>query len=295
MEPISIVAVAVIVGATAFALFRKALLSFVYAVAILLVYALQVVSAPGGFVIGSPISRELGLVAGPGFGTVVSSWITFEFVHGSETHVLLNLFGLILISPTFEERIGSLRWVILFFVGGAFGALVFLLVHMAETVILVGASAGIFAVFGAYGRLYPRDRVTLFLPIPGMPALPVIQVVVLFLAVEMLIGVLLASGIAWEGHAGALLFGFGAAPLVMRLPLPGRRLPRLRSLGEWRNLATSPDLVRILEEAERADLPETREAWVEKFVSAARCPKCGGPLRIRFGRLVSPCGWKNPP
>lgn len=294
MEPISIAAVGVIVAATAYAFVRKALLSLVYAVAILAVYALQVISAPFGFVVASPIATELGLFTGPGVSTSAYAWLTFEFVHGSVTHVLLNLFGLILISPTFEERIGSLRWAILFFVGGAFGALVFVLVHASQPVLLVGASAGVLAAFGAYGRLYPRDRVTLFLPLPGMPALPVIQVVVLFLALEMVLGVVLSDGIAWEAHAGALAFGFATAPTVMRLPLPGRRSPRLRALAGLRDLAATPDLARILDEAEHADLPETREAWIEKFVSTARCPRCGGPLRARFGRLTSDCGWRQP-
>jgi membrane associated rhomboid family serine protease len=293
VDPISIAAVALIVAATAYAFARRSLLSLTYAVTILAIFALQAISAPSGFVIASPIAIDLGLFTGPSVSADPYSWVTFEFVHGSVTHVLLNLFGLILISPTFEERIGSLRWAILFFIGGAFGALVFVLVHAAQTVLLVGASAGILASFGAYGRLYPRDRVTLFLPLPGMPALPVIQVVVLFLALELVLGVLLPGGIAWEAHAAALAFGLGAAPLVMRMPLPGRRKPRLQSLGGWHDLATTPDLVRILEEAERADLPETREAWVEKFVFEARCPKCGGPLRLRFGRLASQCGWRK--
>ncbi|TLZ43050.1 MAG: rhomboid family intramembrane serine protease [Methanobacteriota archaeon] len=292
MEPVSIAALGVVGLATVYAFVRKALLSLVYGVTILLVFALQVISAPGPveLVSKAPVTMELGLrVASP----TTWSWLTFEFVHGSQTHVVLNLLGLILISPTFEERIGSARWALLFFVGGAFGALVFVLVHLGQPILLVGASAGIFAVFGAYGRLYPRDRVSLFLPLPGLRPLPVIQVVVLFLALEAVLGVLLPGGIAWEGHAGALVFGFAAAPAIMRLPLPGRRSPRLRSLAGWKDLATTFELVRILEEAERADLAETREAWVEKFVAAARCPQCGGPLRLRFGRLTSKCGWRR--
>jgi membrane associated rhomboid family serine protease len=292
MEPASIAAIGLIVATTAYGFLRKALLSLVYAITILAIYALQVMTTPPQGL--SPVASDLGILIGPGLAPAPFSWITFEFVHASETHVLLNLVGLILISPRFEERIGSVRWAILFFAGGAFGAFVFVLVHAGSSVgeLLVGASAGIFAALGGYGRLYPRDRVTLFLPLPGMPALPVVQVVVLFLALELILGVLLPSGIAWEGHAGALLFGFAAAPAVVRLPLPGRPT-RLRSLAGWRDLATTPELVHLLEEAESADLPETREPWVEKFVASAKCPRCGGPLRLRFGRLRSDCGWRR--
>src|SRR6266568_1746155 len=92
-----------------------------------------------------------------------------------------------------------------------------------------------------------------------------------------------------------IAFGFALAPAILRLPIPGRisrPMGPARLLG-LRDLATTPDLRHILEEAERADLPETRDAWIEKFAATARCPSCGGPLRIRLGRLVSDCGWKH--
>ncbi len=263
MQPVSVAAIGVIVLATAYGFVRKAPLSLIYAVAILAVFALQVSSSALGFVRLSPVTFELGLFAAPGLPPAPWSWITFEFVHASETHIFLNLLGLILISPTLEERIGSARWAILFFVGGATGALVFLLVHFGDAILLVGASAGIFAVFGAYGRLYPRDRIALFLPIPGIPTLPVVEVVVIFLVLE---------------------------PVFMRLPLRGGR-GRLIPVKGIQDLATTSELQRILKEAEEADLPETREAWIESFVRAARCPRCAGPLRRRFGRIVSDCGW----
>jgi len=291
VEPASLAAVAVIILATGYALVRKAPLSLVYGVAILAVYALEVTTSSFGFVQSSGVVRDLGLAFLRGDLPAPWSWITFEFVHASELHVFLNLLGLILISPTFEERVGTFRWAILFFAGGAFGALVFVLVHLAGPVLLVGASAGIFATFGAYGRLFPRDRVTLFLPIPGIPSLPALQIVVLFLIVELVLSAFGPTGIAWEAHAGALVFGFGAGPLTMRLPLPGGR-SRLVPVRGLRDLATTPDLRRLLDDTERADLPETREAWVDAFVRTARCPKCGGPLRRRFGRIVSDCGWR---
>ncbi len=290
MQPASLAAIAVIVLATAYGLVRKAPLSLIYAVAILAVYALQVATSAFGLVLLSPVTFELGLFAGPGLPPAPWSWITFEFVHASETHIFLNVLGLILISPTLENRIGSARWAILFFVGGAAGALVFLLVHLGTSVLLVGASAGIFAVFGAYGRLYPRDRIALFLPIPGIPSLPVVEVVVVFLVLETLLGFLGPLGIAWETHVAALIFGFATAPRFMRLPLRGGR-GRLISVKVIEDLATTPELQRILKEAAQADLPETREAWIESFVRAARCPRCAGPLHRRFGRIVSDCGW----
>ena len=292
MHPASLAAIAVIVLATAYGFVRKAPLSLMFAVAILAVYALQVATSSFGFVLSSPVVSDLGLAAARGSAPAPWTWITFEFVHASETHIFLNLLGLILISPTLEERIGSGRWAIVYFVGGAVGALVFLLVHFGVRVLLVGASAGIFAAFGAYGRLYPRDRIALFLPLPGVPSLPVIEVVVIFLALEGLLGFLGPLGIAWEAHVGALVFGFATAPFFMRIPLRGGR-GRLSPVNALKDLATSPELQRIFHEAEHADLPETRDAWIESFVQTARCPRCAGPLRRRFGRITSDCGWRR--
>lgn len=292
MNPASLAAIAVIVLATAYGFVRKAPLSLMFAVAILAVYALQVATSAFGFVLASPVVFDLGLYAARGSPPAPWTWITFEFVHASETHIFRNLLGLILISPTLEERIGSPRWAIVYFVGGAVGALVFLLVHFGVSVLLVGASAGIFAAFGAYGRLYPRDRIALFLPIPGVPSFRVIEVVVIFLALEGLLSFLGPLGIAWEAHVGAVVFGFAAAPWFMRLPLGGGR-GRLVPINALEDLATSPELERIFHEAERADLPETRDAWIESFIRAARCPRCGGPLRRRFGRITSECGWRR--
>jgi membrane associated rhomboid family serine protease len=274
VETASVAAIGILVLATAYAFVRKALLSLTYAIAILAVYVLQVTSGLFGIALFSPIVFELGLVSLPGLPPSPWSWLTFEFVHGSEWHVFLNLLGLVFISPTFEERIGSPRWALLYYAGGAFGAFAFLTIHLGQLIVLVGASAGISAVFGAYARLYPRDRVTLFLPIPGMPAIPVAQLVVIFLVLEVLLGLVGPSGIAWEAHAAGIAFGFAAAPAVMRLPIPGRR-----------RAGKAPPI--------HADLPETRDAWMQKFVASARCPRCGGPLRMRFGRLASPCGWRR--
>src|SRR2546428_3734052 len=140
-----------------------------FAVAILAVYALQVATSSFGFVLSSPVVSDLGLAAARGSAPAPWTWITFEFVHASETHIFLNLLGLILISPTLEERIGSGRWAIVYFVGGAVGGLVFLLVHFGGTGLLVGAPARTFAGLVPLGRALPAGRASLFFPTPRGP------------------------------------------------------------------------------------------------------------------------------
>jgi membrane associated rhomboid family serine protease len=289
VSPTSYVAIVVIVGAVVYGFVRKTLQSFTLGIAVLVVFILQVYSRDG-------IVPELQLSWTGGVLSPLYSWVTYEFLHASLSHLLFNLLALLLIAPSFEERIGSVRFVVLFFVGGIVGAAGFLALNIGSSLALVGASASISSVFGAYGRLFPRDKVQLFIPIPGVPSLPVIDVVIAFLVIETALSILgpysgLGS-IAWQAHVIAMAFGFAAAPVVKLLPTGPARLAHLPRIAGWAALATTSELRAILEEAERADVPEVRQAWIEKLVRAARCPQCGGPLRRRLGSVVSSCGWR---
>jgi len=224
------------------------------------------------------------------------TFFTTIFVHAGLTHLLFNLLGFLLITPVLEERIGSLRWALVFFLGAAFGQLLFFVARLAfgsPTFLLVGASGGLMAVLGAFARLYPRERVTLFLPIPGVPTVPVIWLAIGYLLLSF---VFVAggpgSGIAHEAHIGGLAFGFAAAPLVMRVP--AKKAARLAAVdpSPLESLATTRELRQILEELRAADVPEVRAAWLEEFAARALCPKCTGPLRHRRGTLSSTCGWR---
>ncbi len=296
-DPLSYVAMAVMAGSVVYSYWRKALLTFTLVFACTAVFALEIVS-------NDAIWVDLALYRLLFVPPVLSPpWtlLTYQFIHANLSHLLLNVLAMIFIAPVFEDRIGSLRFGVIYFVGGVLGGAGFLLLNLSQSVTLIGASASISAIFGAYGRLYPRDRVTLFLPIPGMPSFRVIDVVIGFILLETVLSLLpdflggglgVLSGIAWQAHVIGAAFGFAAAPLVMRIPSKRLRPLKKISFASWRSLATTPELRGILEEAERADLPEIREAWLEKFVAAMRCPQCGGPVKRSFGRLTSPCGWK---
>ncbi len=294
-DPLSLVAIAVIAGALLYSYWRKALLTFTITVACCIIFGLEVAANGNGLLMDLSLYARV-----PGFPPFSPPWtfVTYQFLHASPQHLLFNILALVLIAPVFEERIGSLRFGLLYFAGGIVGAAGFVVANLSGAFILVGASASISSVIGAYGRLYPRDRVQLFLPIPGMPSIPMIDLVIGFLFLETALSFVGGSipifgAVAWVAHVVAMLFGLAVAPLVMRIPVGRQRPLRRMSFDAMRALATTPELRSILEETERADLPEIRDAWVEKFVKAMRCPQCGGLVKKRFGRLTSPCGWRG--
>ncbi len=85
------------------------------------------------------------------------SIVTYMFLHGSITHILFNMVALYFFGPRVEARMGSQRFLVLYFVSGISGALLSLLLAPGSAVI--GASAAIFGVMLAFARYWPRDKI----------------------------------------------------------------------------------------------------------------------------------------
>ncbi len=52
------------------------------------------------------------------------------------------------------------------------------------------------------------------------------------------------------------------------------------SQSALRRLATTPELKAMLRRIEDEEIADVRSAWVEQFLSQARCPTCGSRLRV---------------
>src|SRR2546428_9810561 len=284
-------------AAMAYAAWRKSPLSLALAVAMPSTFALGVLADrldPGSgldrFWLDLAVYRVGPYHSGP------LAYVTMMFLHANLFHLLFNLAFLILLGPLLEDRIGPLRWGILFFVGGIVASLVFEAIHIqeAEGYALLGASGALSSVFGAFGRLYPRERISMWIPIP-LPPMPAIYYVIGFIVVQFLLSVAnLGVGfgnVAWEAHVAALAFGFAAASLRIRIPSRDTA-ERLRHFSVLRPLAKGLELEEILEHLSREPLREAQLAWLEKFATKASCPECGKPLRFRRGGLRSECGGK---
>ncbi len=295
VDPVSIVATLTIPAAIGYAWWRKAPLCLTLAVAMLASFALGALA--GLLDPRSGLDRfwtDLALWRlGPDHSGPLS-YITMMFLHANLFHLLFNLLFVIGLGPLFEDRVGPLRWGVLFFVGGVFANLVFEAVNYASPFyVLLGASGGLSAVFGAFGRLYPRERVSMWILFP-LPAMPVIYLVIGFILVQLLLS-LVAFGpllaVAWVAHAAGAAFGFAVAPVVMRIPSKRRPREKRRDFSALKPLLRGPDLDEIYGHLSGETLPEARQAWLERFALRASCPQCGKPLRYSRGAMRSECGW----
>ena len=146
--------------------------------------------------------------------TDVQPWrmLTSGFLHSMSNplHLLLNMYMLYLFGRVLEPALGRWRFLLLYLlaiVGGSLGVL--LLAHPFTFV--VGASGGIFGLFGALFVLQRRL---------GQPIAPI----AVLIAINLVFG-FIVPGIAWQAHLGGLVTGALVA-LAYTLAPRDRRGPR---------------------------------------------------------------------
>jgi membrane associated rhomboid family serine protease len=174
-------------------------------------------------------SSILGEGAFPG-GIAADLWtfVTYAFLHGSWSHLILNSVWLLAFGTPVARRFGTMRFLAFFAVTAAGGALAHLAVHAGMRVPMVGASAAIsgfmaaamrFAFLrGGPLRLIGNDQNDAY----RVPALPLVAVlrdprVLMFLAVWFGLNLLFGltswgvdgadQAIAWQAHIGGFVAG----------------------------------------------------------------------------------------
>jgi len=201
--------------------------------------------------------------------------LTSMYTHAGMGHLFFNLLGLIVIGVVFEQKIGTRPYILLYILTGICGSLAFAAMRWpGPDVIAVGASGAIFGILGGFTRLFPRERF-MFFPFPV--ALPIWALVAGYLVLQLVL-IPTASGVAVEAHIGGLIAGVLLAPLVVKLPAPQGKVKMATSAPNLRKLATTTELKSMLKRIEDETVPDVKQAWIDHFVSKARCPQCGAPI-----------------
>ncbi len=134
--------------------------------------------------------------------SMVIAPFTYAFLHGGLLHLALNGVMLAVMGQVLEPRLGKVKFFLVFTIGVIGGAMVHALIGGAADVPLVGASAGVGALYGAgmvlHGRgvyLGPNSRILVALTA--------------FFVVTNLLGLILPmlSNIAYAAHLGGFIAG----------------------------------------------------------------------------------------
>jgi len=133
--------------------------------------------------------------------------VSYAFLHGGIGHLFFNMLGLWMFGSELERLWGQRRyWQ--FLLAGVLTAAIAQLVITALTgsrVPTVGASGGLYALLLAFGMLFPnRVIMPLFPPIPMKAR----TFVIVFGALELLLGLMDVGGVAHFAHLGGMVGGF---------------------------------------------------------------------------------------
>jgi len=177
---------------------------------------------------------QAGVLGSP--GSQPATWetaFTSMFMHASFLHILGNMVFLGIFGPSVEDRIGRLRFLAFYLLGGLVALAAQVLVGPDSTSPTIGASGAIAAVLGGYILMYPRARVISLVFIVffvTLVELPAVYLLGFWFLLQLLFGLAgLATplggseGVAYFAHVGGFVFGL----LVIRLlVLRGGHRPR---------------------------------------------------------------------
>jgi len=133
--------------------------------------------------------------------------VTSMFLHGGFNHILFNMYALMMFGPLIERKIGSKKFLQMYFVSGILASLGFVLYSnmiVGTSALALGASGAIMGVLGMTIMLLPKMRVLFFFVIP----MSMRTAGIIFAAVDLLglIGIG-GSGIANSAHLVGLAVG----------------------------------------------------------------------------------------
>ena len=157
-------------------------------------------------------ARELGLSP-----TDLTPFLTNTFLHGGWLHIILNLWTLYIFGPALEDRLGPMRFAILYVLAGIAASATHALFNAFSPTPVLGASGAIAGIIAAYATRFPHAWVQVLLPILFIPLFFWIPAMVFagiwFLAqviqgASELFAPFSISGIAWWAHIGGFMTGW---------------------------------------------------------------------------------------
>ena len=127
--------------------------------------------------------------------------VTSLFVHESFGHIFGNMITLFFFGRALYQIVGQNKFLLVYFIGGILGNVVFILFNMSTGSLVIGASGAVYAIAGALVVMMPNMRVMMWFIAP----MPLWVVVLIFFVLWSFI-----PGVAWQAHMGGLVTGLVA-------------------------------------------------------------------------------------
>jgi membrane associated rhomboid family serine protease len=168
-----------------------------------IIFLLSQIPPLGDFIVGFSAQLNAAVLAGQ-----VWRLVTTLFIHDGWLHLAVNMLSLFFIGRAAEIYFGSWRYLVIYFLSGIGGGILFLFTSPIMGIV-VGASGAIFGVFGAIGVFYIVNRRAL-----GNYAGNAIGQWLLWLGINAVIS-FTAPDIAIYAHVGGLAIGLILAYILI--------------------------------------------------------------------------------
>lgn len=153
----------------------------------------------GAFVLQMLVERVTSLfILDRFFSYQIWRFVTALFLHGSFSHLLVNVFALALFGTILESFVGSRKFILIFFTSGILANIIAVYFYPVS----LGASGAIYGILGALVILRPMLVVWVY----GLP-MPMFVAGAVWVAND-LIGLFLPSDIGHIAHLSGIAIGF---------------------------------------------------------------------------------------
>jgi len=151
-------------------------------------------------------------------GRHLGTLITSLFLHANLLHVAGNMLFLWIFGNNVEDRVGEIKFLIIYFAAGIGGSLLQVFITPTSTVPMLGASGAISGLLAAYVLYFPRARVLTFIVPIFFVTLSAYVFIGYWIALQALnaflnLGVI-GGGVAFFAHVGGFVTGLIMAILL---------------------------------------------------------------------------------
>ena len=161
------------------------------------------------------------VMTGEGAINTILPMFTAMFLHGGWLHLGGNMLFLWVFGDNVEDRLGSVRYLLLYLATGLAGFLIQMGSNPASAVPMIGASGAIAGTLGAYLIMFPRSKIVALVPIFfffTFVEMPALIFLFLWFGLQLLNGVAAigtqGNMVAWWAHIGGFLTGLVGAVMM---------------------------------------------------------------------------------
>jgi membrane associated rhomboid family serine protease len=170
--------------------------------------------------------------------TDLTPFLTNTFLHGGYLHIILNMWTLWIFGPALEDRLGSMRFAILYLLAGVAASATHALFNASSPMPVLGASGAISGIIAAYAVRFPYAWVRVLVLIVFIPlffSVPAMLFAGIWFFTQAIQGASelfsphAGAGIAWWAHIGGFVSGWA----LLHWLEPGGRAAARYNGGPW--------------------------------------------------------------